>query len=586
MAQVKRESADKPSNISGGPYLAKIISHLDPTFMGGLEVTLLRPDGNSIGEGGQTYPVRYASPFAGQTAFEFQGANVDDFNDTQKSYGFWFVPPDVGNTVVVFFIEGDPSQGYWMGCVPDKFSNHMVPGIAASRAVAFAEGEEEKYDTGFVPVAEANRRASTLEEGTEVDKVKRAVHPIADHFLEEGLLEDDVRGVTYSTSRRNVPSSVYGISTPGPLDRRDGAKKSFIGKSDSQSPLPVPVSRLGGSQFVMDDGDDRYQRRTNASEGGYDYADTLDGDAGEPTIPSDEYIRLRTRTGHQLLLHTSEDLIYIGNSRGTSWIEMSSDGKIDIFAEDSISIHTKQDFNFYADRDFNFEAGRNINMKASAVHETGGGNFRVDTEANTRFFVKGDTKITTEGEVHIATLKDNHITSVMNNNFKSILSTYIQSSLDTHMKAGTSINIQSGTGMDIKVGGDMKMTSAGDASLGGANITMSGGAINLNGPAAPDAADATKSTAATPTLALGVNGNIVINPAAAEWVGARYNTETPLESIMFRIPMHEPWPSHENLDPLLVKPDLTDREQAGGGEDGLAAGGDEGGGEDAPPEEL
>jgi hypothetical protein len=489
------------------------------------------------------------------------------------------VPPDVGNTVVVFFIEGDPSQGFWMGCVPDKFSNHMVPGIAASRAVAFAPGEEEKYDTGFVPVAEANRRANALEENTEVDKVKRAVHPIAEHFLEEGLLEDDIRGVTYSTSRRNVPSSVYGISTPGPLDRRDGAKKTFIGKSDSQSPVPVPVSRLGGSQFVMDDGDDRYQRRTPAGDGGYDYADTLDGDAGEPTIPSDEYIRLRTRTGHQLLLHTSEDLIYIGNSRGTSWIEMTSDGKIDIFAEDSISIHTKQDFNFYADRDFNFEAGRNINMKASAVHPDGGGNFRVDTEANTRFFVKGDTKITTEGEVHIATLMDNHITSVMNNNFKSILSTYIQSSLDTHMKAGTSVNIQSGTSMDIKSGTAMQVTAGGDGSWGAANLTFTGGAINLNGPAAPDAGAATKATAATPTLALGVNGNIVINPAEAEWVGARYNTETPLESIMFRIPMHEPWPNHENLDPLSVKPELTDREQAGGGEDGVAAGGDEGGDE-------
>ena len=354
MAQVKRESANKESDISGGPFLAKVIGHLDPSFMGGLEVTLLKKDGNSLGDAGQTYGVRYASPFFGATAFEFQGSNTDDFNDSQKSYGMWFVPPDVGVTVIIFFIDGDPSQGFWMGCVPDKFSNHMIPGIAASRSVAFAEGEEEKYDTGFVPVAEANRRANSLEENTEIDKIKRAVHPIADHFLEEGLLEDDVRGVTYSTSRRNVPSSVYGISTPGPLDRRDGAKKTFIGKSDSQAPVPVPVSRLGGSQFVMDDGDDRYQRRTTAGEGGYDYADTLDGDAGEPTIPSDEYIRLRTRTGHQLLLHTSEDLIYIGNSRGTSWIEMSSDGKIDIFAEDSISIHTKQDFNFYADRDFNF----------------------------------------------------------------------------------------------------------------------------------------------------------------------------------------------------------------------------------------
>ena len=581
MAQVKRESANKEADISGGPFLAKVIGHLDPSFMGGLEVTLLKKDGNSLGDAGQTYGVRYASPFFGSTAFEFQGSNKDDFNDSQKSYGMWFVPPDVGVTVIIFFIDGDPSQGYWMGCVPDRFTNHMVPAIAGSDAVEFAEGDSEYYDVDTVPVAEVNRRANDLEEGMEIDKIPKAVHPFTDHLREEGLLADDVRGVSKSTARRNVPSSVYGISTPGPLDRRDGAKKSFIGKVQSQSPTPVPVSRLGGTQFVMDDGDDRYQRRTNASEGGYDYADTLGGDSGEPAIPKDEYVRLRTRTGHQILMHSSEDLIYIGNSRGTSWIEMSSDGKIDIFAEDSVSIHTKQDFNFYADRDFNLEAGRNINMKASAVHETGGGNFRVDTEANTRFFVKGDTKITTEGEVHIATLMDNHITSAMNNNFKSILSTYMQSSLDTHMKAGTSINIQSGTSMDIKSGDAMQVTAGGDGSWGAANLTFEGGAINLNGPAAADAADATKSTAATPTLALGITGNVVINPNQAEWISDRYDTYTPLDSIMFRIPMHEPWPNHENLDPLSWKSDLTDREQAGGGEDGVAAGGDE-----PPPEEA
>ena len=497
MAQVKRESANKTSDISGGPYLAKIISHLDPTFMGGLEVTLLRPDGNSVGEGGQTYPVRYASPFAGQTAFEFQGANVDDFNDTQKSYGFWFVPPDVGNTVLVFFIEGDPSQGFWMGCVPDKFSNHMVPGIAASRSVAFAEGEEEKYDTGMVPVAEANRRANALEENTEIDKIKRAVHPIAEHFLEEGLLEDDVRGITTSTSRRNVPSSVYGISTPGPLDRRSGAKKTFIGKSDSQSPVPVPVSRLGGSQFVMDDGDDRYQRRTTAGEGGHDYADTLDGDAGEPTIPSDEYIRLRTRTGHQLLLHTSEDLIYIGNSRGTSWIEMTSDGKIDIFAEDSISIHTKQDLNIRADRDINMEAGRNINMRSIE-------RFHTESGGDTEIIIGANGNITTTGNMNIGTGIANYISAIGNTNI-----------------------------------------------LSGGSHFETASTIHMNGiPATP----------ATPALSLGLHDNIVVDNAAVEWKSTRYQSEEPLQSIMKRVPMHEPWSGHENLDPLSVKPDITDRE--------------------------
>ena len=460
---------------------------------------------------------------------------------------------NLASSVLVFFIEGDPSQGYWLGCVPDKFSNHMVPGIAASRSVAFAEGEQEKYDTGFVPVAEANRRANSLEENTEIDKIKRAVHPIADHFLEEGLLEDDVRGVTYSTSRRNVPSSVYGISTPGPLDRRNGAKKTFIGKSDSQSPVPVPVSRLGGSQFVMDDGDDRYQRRTTAGEGGYDYADTLDGDAGEPTIPSDEYIRLRTRTGHQLLLHTSEDLIYIGNSRGTSWIEMTSDGKIDIFAEDSISIHTKQDFNFYADRDFNIEVGRNFNLKVAERHQTEVGTDKILlVDGNNNIIVVGNRDTTIEGNETDSFVGD----------FNTVVggSTLITTAGDYDNNTAGAIKLMAGGDTDINVGGDMKMTSGGDASLGGANITMTGGAINLNGPAAPTAAEATPATPATPPEALPVFENVVVDPAQANWIGDRYDPGSPLESIMKRIPMHEPWPNHENLDPLSVKPDITDRE--------------------------
>ena len=42
-------------DIGNGPYLARIISHLDPSFMGGLEVTLLREQGNTMGNNTQTY---------------------------------------------------------------------------------------------------------------------------------------------------------------------------------------------------------------------------------------------------------------------------------------------------------------------------------------------------------------------------------------------------------------------------------------------------------------------------------------------------------------------------------------------------
>ena len=84
----------------------------------------------------------------------------------------------------------------------------------------------------------------------------------------------------------------------------------------------------------------------------------------DKTLPYNESIRLRTRTGHQILLHNSEDLIYIGNAKGSAWVELTANGKIDIYAQDSINIRTETDLNIKADRDINIESGKDINITA------------------------------------------------------------------------------------------------------------------------------------------------------------------------------------------------------------------------------
>ena len=127
------EAAAGQGGIGTGPYLAKVVSHLDPSFMSGLEVTLLREQGNQIGGESETYAVKYLTPFYGSTAYEFMGENKGNesaFHDTQKSYGMWFTPPDIGVTVMVIFVDGNPSEGYYIGCVPGRFTNNMIPGIA------------------------------------------------------------------------------------------------------------------------------------------------------------------------------------------------------------------------------------------------------------------------------------------------------------------------------------------------------------------------------------------------------------------------------------------------------------------------
>jgi uncharacterized protein (DUF2345 family) len=101
-------------------------------------------------------------------------------------------------------------------------------------------------------------------------------------------------------------------------------------------------------------------------------------------------VRIRTRTGHQILLHNSEDLIYIGNAAGTTWIELTSMGKIDIYAQDSISIHTEKDINIKADQDINMDAGRNVNIRSGAKHN-------VEVGSVHSLFVGADQKISVVG---------------------------------------------------------------------------------------------------------------------------------------------------------------------------------------------
>lgn len=533
-----------------GIQLATVIGHADPQFGGRLKVSLLRDQGNTIGEA--PYSVSPAFPFFGNTAYEFQGNNLEDFNDTQKSYGMWFVPPDVGVTVMVVFIDSDPSQGYWIACIPPSFAHRMVPAIGADTNYALSTDDSRRLALGGepLPVGEINRRINGQNERLiDEDKIKKPLHPVTDSYLTQGTLKDNVRGPVTSSSRRTPPNSVYGISTPGPLDRRPGAKLSPIGDYLGKTSFSVPVSRLGGTTFVMDDGDDRYQRTGPASNSASEYKDTENGEKGDPTIPKDEFFRIRTRTGHQLLMHNSEDLIYISNSKGTAWVELSANGKIDVYAQDSISIHSGNDLNVYADRDINLEAGRNINMKASAdyskqnkasdppsIKDKDGfeaGRIQLESAFNTNVLVGANMKLETavytdangqeargnfdwrvEGSSFISTRKNFELISGENNLFTAVKNTDIYSN---------------------------------------GNHTESAARIDMNTKPAAIAKEAEPIKRLTTHANIVTDGNLV-------WAESNYGAQYQINSIMKRVPMHEPWPEHENLKPDQLRPFNTDRE--------------------------
>lgn len=508
--------------VDPGPFLAKVVSHLDPTYMGCLEVQIMREVGGDVNSDGQLTTVKYLSPFYGVTAAEHVG-DTDDFNNTQKSYGMWFVPPDPGSLVVVIFIGGDPRKGYWIGCVQDEGMNFMVPGLAATEYVV---SDTKTDDSERVPVAEYNK--ITNENTQDPTKRQKPQHPLTEFLVTQGLIKDDTRGVTTSSARREVPSAVFGISTPGPIDKT--GKRGKIGKAEHLVDGAF-VSRLGGSTFVMDDGNDKFIRKTPAADGPPEYADLLNGDTeGEVKIPHNECIRFRTRTGHQILLHNSEDLIYIGNSRGTAWIELTSDGKIDIFAQDSISVHSKQDLNFYADRDINLEAVRNMNIKV-------GGEMHTHAIADHILIVDGNQKI--------------HVKKAVDKTYEETYKHHVKKDVEKLYDLNHKLTVLKDT--DINTAGHNWLTAGKTTEIkSGGNHIETAAQIHMNGPSASEAVKAEEAEL----------------PQRLKLHTLPDQDELPIQpSIMRRIVTHEPYPHHENLDPLKVKPEQTDRDLEGRYED-------------------
>ena len=448
------------SSVGAGIYIGRVVNHLDQKFMGSLQVQLLKTKegGNDFQEAGQLITCHYASPFAGQTPLQNVGAN-NTYAESQQSYGFWAVPPDIGTKVIVLKVEGAADFGFWVGCVQDDFMNFMVPDGRPST--------NNNNQGSKLPVGEFNKALVDPDGELQPTRYPKPVNQdFADTLAEQGLLEDDTRGLTSSSARREVPSAVFGINTPGPLDKRNGAPRNLRGAAGQEA--NVPSSRLGGTSIVMDDGDDKILRIGSPEDSPMEYTDIENGSTpGDNTRPANELFRVRTRTGHQILLHNTEDLIYIGNSRGTSWIEMTSNGKIDIYAEDSISVHSSQDLNFTADRDINLNATENINVAAGQKIKTTAGASMDFTSVDYTAFVAGGS-YTAKADSFVSLFSGKTLSAEASNNV-----TVTSNSANVNLAASRFVNVAGKTGI--------KMGSDGDAHMKiGGNIFQETNAYHLN----------------------------------------------------------------------------------------------------------
>jgi hypothetical protein len=332
-----------------GPFVGRIMNNIDPTFSGRVQVYIEAFGQGDPQDSNLWRTVRYLSPFFGVTNprvnDEFSpGTGAGSYLTNPQSYGMWFTPPDIGVEVLCFFVEGDPTRGYYVGCVPPQAANRMVPAIGATPNPVLEGAVETAYfgSAPQMPTVEINTWNDAYVSNPKFFDISKPIHNyVAGAMTQQGIINDVQRGPISSSSQRDTPSTTYGVITPGRPIYNGGLQPETIREQlNSGELLPKDVkviARQGGHSLVMDDGD---------------------------LVGADALVRIRTAKGHQIMMNDEGNFFQILHANGQTWIEFGVEGTVDVFSTNSVNVRTQGTINLHADKDINMYAGGNIHVKS------------------------------------------------------------------------------------------------------------------------------------------------------------------------------------------------------------------------------
>ena len=409
-----RDKLRASADLDFGIYIGEVIVRpKDSTHSGRIPVYIPMLGKDRDDPSGYYYAY-WTSPFAGSTPSAKLGNNTDQFSHTQKSYGMWMVPPDPGNFVLVAFADGKKKFPIIVSCLfPDQLQ-FMVPGNPAT-AVPGA--------TIAAPAAEINRRVDNPNHGY---TTTRPMHPNTTlPLLNQGLILDPIRGTTTASARRESPSEVFGILTPGP---------------DKLSPGTAKVdgtNRMGGHSFVMDDNLDQ------------------------------RHVRLRTGGGAQILMDDTNELLYVINHRGTAWAEINASGDINLYSDRTYTLRARGDINLRSDSNVNIDAKFSVNVNAGDPDPSGEQNGQINMQSsgviNNRTRGGGyNIDVTDDGPIDAYATGPIRMLTAKTMNISSNESTFITSSSAMNFRAGDAINSQA-SGRNNVLGSTVHLNDGGSA---------------------------------------------------------------------------------------------------------------------------
>lgn len=444
-------------------YLGKVRDTRDPQKMGRIKVWV--PDISGDRDNGATwFTASYCSPFAGASFVNDGYFRDTDANDEimkasgvassrtppneagklggRQGYGMWFPAPDVGNDVLIAFISGDPVNCIYFGSLFPQNQNFMVPGAPSS---TYADSDGLLVSSG--PALETDlRNLNNL--GSDVPQ-RKPFPALANGLINQGLQDDALRGQSTAGARRESPSQAYGFLTPS------------------------------GHQIVYDDGD--------ASGNG-------------------SMIRLRTRSGAQIMIDEVSGNIYAISKNGRTWMELNDEGNFDVYGQSNISVHAETgNINLVTSADdINIQSAKDINLRA-------GGNLNLFAENNVSVIAKSNLKANAGGQIM----------------FGSSGQATFASADSISISSGGKASI-TGSGVAIGSGGSIGISASGPVNLVGSQVNN-----NVSPGLAPDPGNI------DPPDLPDLYSNLPQAPVSEN--GVRKKGPNSLTAIVSRKPQAEPW---------------------------------------------
>lgn len=399
------------------PFIVEglVVSTDDPDQMGRLRVHIPSVDGEEY-DIEQLPWCEYASPFMGYTADYPAGSDMIK-NASHAAYGFWAIPK-MGATVLVFFLNGNPSSRFFFASTARLHRNRSMPA-----------GRNTDFKGNVGPFGDAADAQGNL-------------LPIQPAY-------DNVR----SQFQNNLTASE--AITRGAYERQVAQAKEDKDGKEGYAPSPADSSHLDCQTFCL------------STPGRH--AIIIQDD------PILSRLRLKTAEGHQIIFDDANERIYMSTAKGKSWVEMDADGHINIFGTESISIKSGKDVNIRADRDVNIEAGSGINIKADSK------DVRVMAQENIHLKASNSIAQTALGTFDISANKTMKITSLSSMDIRSHAALKISGDDSIDVKTSGNLKMD-GSGVDIKgavkIGGSSVDIKGGAVKIAGSPLSMNSGAAS------------------------------------------------------------------------------------------------------------